>query len=333
MSKIKNAAIILLGIGEKAAAEVLKTMDPKDVRAIIEAINSIDNVNEEEVLTALNDFFTESNHSAGIDLRAKDKIKSSLMNVIGASGFSSFTQSDGVDKDLWLDLLRAQPAESIVDLIQDEHPQVITAIVIIIFNNISSENGTKLIKALPKELQNQVFIRMTRIGYISKFAIETLATYFKSELESSHRNNMVTVDGLETVANIVSYLDNETETRIIGELTNNNKDLVEKIQDKMFPFPRLAELDKKSLQILLNEIKNDDLVLALKGVDEHVKEVFLSNMSAKSAEILKDDMETKGPVKIAHVIDAQKNIIRIAKKLDQEEKIILTTKNNPDIVY
>lgn len=333
MNKIRNAAIIILGIGEKAAAEILKSMDPKEVRAIIEAINSVDTISEEDVLTSLKEFFTESNHDSGIDLSAKERIKSSLMHAMGSKGFGSFLESHTVDKDMWLDLLKDQPPESIVDLIQDEHPQIITAIVIMIFNNISSENGTKLIKAMPKDMQSQVFLRMTNIGYVSRFAIDTLAYYFKTELESSGRNNMITVDGLETVANIISYLDNATETQIMSELTSDNKELGEKIQDKMFPFHRLADLDKKSLQILLNEVKNEDLVIALKGVDEHVKEIFLSNMSVKSAEILRDDMEAKGPVKIAHVLDAQKGIIRTAKKLDQEEKIILSTKNDPDVVY
>lgn len=333
MDKIKNAAIILLGVGEKAATEVLKTMSPREVRAIIEAINSMDNITEEDVIRAINDFFIESNNSAGIDFTTKEQIKNSLLSAIGSKGGGAMIHGVNSDKDRWLELVKEQPMETIVDLIQDEHPQVITAIVIIIFNNISSECGTKLIKAMPKEMQNQVFRRMTSIGHISKFGIEAVGHFFQTELESSEKNNIITVDGLETVANIISYLDSETEKQIMTELTNDNKELGEKIQDKIFPFQRLADLDKKSIQVLLSEVKNEDLVIALKGVDEHIKEIFLQNMSQKSAEILRDDMESKGPVKIAAVLDAQKKIIRAAKKLDQEEKIILSNKNNPDVVF
>ncbi|RDI38530.1 flagellar motor switch protein FliG [Aquicella lusitana] len=333
MDKIRNAAIILLGVGEKAAAEILKSMNPREVKAIIDAINNIDSITEEDLIRAINEFFTESNNSSGIDISEKEMIKNTLLTAVGSKGGGVFIQGANPDKDSWLELIREQPMDSIVHLIQDEHPQIITAFVIIVFNNISSEHGTKLIKAMPKEMQNQVFKRMTNLGYISRFAIDAVAVYFQRQLESSERNNIISVDGLETVANIVSYLDSETERQIMAELTNEDKDLGEKIQDKMFPFQRLAELDKKSLQILLSEVKNEDLVIALKGVDDRVKEIFFQNMSAKSAEILRDDLESKGPVKLAHVLDAQKNIIRTAKKLDQEEKIVLSMKTNSDIVY
>ncbi len=331
MDKIRNAAIILLGLGDKAAGEVLKSMSPKEVRAIIDAINGIDRVTEEDILKAITEFFTESNNSAGIDLTRKEQIKNSLLSAMGA-GAGAFLEAVNLDKDRWLELIKDEPPDSIVSLIQDEHPQIITAIVIIVFNNISSECGTRLIKAMPKELQKQIFKRMTNFDYISKFAIDALAFFFHKELESTEKYNVIPINGLDTVANIISYLDSETERQIMADLTGENKELGEKIQDRIFPFQKLAELDKKSLQVLLSEVKNEDLVLALKGVDDTAREIFMQNMSSKSAEILRDDMESKGPVKISHVLDAQKNIIRIAKKLDQEEKIILTNKNNSEFI-
>ena len=332
MDRLRNAAIILLGVGEKNAAEILKSMDPKEVRAIIEAINTIDNVSEEDMIRALNEFFMETNHSSGIDMASKEQIKNSILTAMGNKGISSILR-DTNNESQWLELVRMQPVQAVVDMFQDEHPQIVTSMVIIVFNNLGSETGTKLIKSFPKNVQSQIFRRMTTMGSISRFAIDVLGNFFTNELENAGKNNVVSVDGLETMANIISYLDNETEREIMNELTNDNKALGEKIQDKIFPFQRLAELDKKSLQYLLNEVKNEDLVIALKGVDERVKEVFLQNMSSKSAEILKDDIEARGPVKLAHVLDAQKSIIRLAKKLDEEEKIVLSNKNNPDVVF
>ncbi|MHB1948807.1 MAG: flagellar motor switch protein FliG [Gammaproteobacteria bacterium] len=333
-NKIKNAAIILLGIGEKSAGDILKAMTPKEVRAIIEAINGLDNITEEDVITALNDFFTESNHSSGIDITSKEAIKNSLLAAVRSKGIGLGTLIQGVngDKERWLELVKGQPMKTVVDLIQDEHPQIITALVVLIFNNIGSDQGTELIKAMPRALQKQVFRRMAYIGHISKAAIDAFAAFFFQELDERENGNLITVDGLETVANIISYLDSDTEKVIMEELTGDNKELGEKILDKMFPFSRLADLDKRSIQILLSEANSEDLVIALKGVDEHIKEYFMQNMSTKSAEILRDEMESQGPVKIARVLDAQKNIIRLAKKLDQEEKIVLSNKNNPDVV-
>lgn len=333
-NKIRNAAIILLGIGDKQASEILKNMSPKEVRSILEAINNIDSVSEEDVVNALNDFFRDSNNSSGIDVSSKEQMKNSIIQAVGSrGGMGAIIQGIDSEKDKWLDLLKSQPVSNIVDLIQDEHPQIITALVIIIFNYLSSEHGTKIIKLMPKPMQNKVFRRMTGMGSMSKIGIDTLAAYFEKELEDSEKNNVITLDGLETVANIISYLDSETEHEIMNDLTSENKALGEKIADKIFPFQRLAELDKKSLQVLLKEVKNEDLLIALKGVDEHVKQIFMMNMSTKAAEILKDEMDSKGPVKLAAVLDAQKRIIRIAKKLDEEEKIILSTKNNPDVVF
>jgi flagellar motor switch protein FliG len=333
MDRVKKAAIILLGIGDKHASEILKNMSPKEVRSILEAINTLENIEEGDVNDALNEFFEESDNKFGIDIVSKEQVKNSILSAVGNKGIGSFMNVIDAEKDKWLELIREQPMKSVVDLMQEEHPQIMTALVIIIFNYLSSDQGTELIKLLPKPLQNQIFKRMSCIGSMSKFGIDALAIFFDKELLNSGQNNLITVDGLETVANIISYLDSQTEHEIMGEIVSENKALGEQLQDRIFPFQRLAELDKKSMQILLSETRNEDLVIALKGVDESVRQIFLQNMSNKSAEILKDEMESKGPVKVVAVMDAQKRIIRLAKKLDEEEKIILSSKNNPDIVF
>ena len=333
MDKIKSAAIILIGLGDKCASEVLKNMSPKEVRAILEAINSIENVSEEDVMEAMNSFFKETSSGLGVDFISKQNIKNSIISAVGNKGLVSLINGIDDGNDQWIELIRNQSPNSIADLIEDEHPQLLTALMVIMFNYAGSEYGTALVKLLPKPLQSQIFKRMTNIGSMSKYGIEVLSEFFVKELENVENNNMISLDGVEAVANIISYLDPETENEIMNELSIDNKVLSEKIQDKVFPFHKLADLDNKSLQVLLKEVKNDDLVLALKGVDDFVKNVFMQNMSQKSAEILRDEMESKGPVKLTNVLEAQKRIIKCAKKLDEEEKIILSTKNNPDIVY
>lgn len=324
MDKIKNAAIIIMGMGEKCAAEILKTMTPKDVQAIIEAINQIENVTEQDVVKALNEFFTESSSSAGVDIAS---IKNLLFSAVGSNH-----HTDGISDDQakWIESFKWQSHESIVAMIQDEHPQVLTMIISVILNG---DKASKVIKSLSKPLQNQVIKRASGLNPISVFAMEALAKFFKDKLDNTETYNAITVDGIEAVANIISYLDSDTEREIMSDLTNTDKVLTEKIQEKILPFERLAQLDNKSLQTLLKDVKNEDLVLALKGVDEYIKSVFMKNMSQKAAEILQDDIEAKGPVKLAAVVEAQKKIIRLAKKLADEEKIVLSTKSDPDVVY
>jgi flagellar motor switch protein FliG len=329
MDKIKNAAIIILGMGEKCASEILKNMSPKEVRRIMEAVSSIEEVSEKDVIQALNSFFKASNNDAGIDFSYKENIKNSLSYVLGMKGV------DGANGDVgkWIELLKTQPIHNIVDLIADEHPQIITA-VIVILTKISSDKASKIIKQLPKELQTAVIKKMTTICPISTYAIDTLSTFFEKLLEtSSERYNVVSVDGVEAAANIISSLDIDSEREIITDLITIDKAMAERIQEKILPFDRIAQLDSKSLQTLLKEIDNDDLVLALKGADDYVKNIVMKNMSNKSAEILKDELETKGPVKLSNVIEAQKKIIMTAKKLAEEEKIILSSRHDNDVIF
>lgn len=332
MDRIRNAAIILLGLGEKNAADILKNMNAKEVRAILNAINTIDSVTDDDVIQALNEFFKESDGAAGIDVVSKEQIKNSILMTVSTNGLDNIIHGIDNEKDKWIGIINDQPPNILVDLIQEEHPQVITAIVIIIFNYISSDYGTKVIRLLTKNLQNQIFKRMSCMGTMSRVGIESLGNFFETEFNMSSSNSVITLDGIETAANIISYLDTATEQQIMTEITNEDKVIGEKIQDRIFPFHRLAELDKKSLQVLLKEVKNEDLLLALKGVDDRVKDIFMQNMSQKAAEILKDEMDSKGPVKISAVHDAQKRIIRLAKKLDEEEKIVLSSKNSPDVL-
>jgi flagellar motor switch protein FliG len=329
MDKIRNAAIIMLGMGEKCAAEILKNMNPKEVEAIIEAINDIGNVSEVDVIKALNQFFKETNGS-GIDLVSREHIKNSLVSAVEHGRIGSLTEGIEEDKAKWIELFKWQQPETIFTMIQDEHPQIISVIVSVV---LSSEKASQVIKLFPKDAQSKIIKRMSNMGAVSTFAMDALSTFFESHLQNTEKYNAINVDGVEAVANIISYLDGDTEREIMSELENSNKALTEKIQEKILPFERLAQLDNKSLQTLLKEVNNDDLVLALKGADDYVKNSFMKNMSTKSAEILKDEMETKGPVKVASVIEAQKKIVILAKKLGEEEKIILSTKSDPDVLF
>ena len=328
MDKIRNAAIILLGMGDKAAAEILKNLNPREVQSIIEAINDIENVSEKEVVKALNEFFREANNNLGIDVVSKEYIKNSLVSSVGIKGI------DGIDSEKikWIEILKYQPMRNIIEIIQDEHPQIITSLIVILSNQ-TSEKASDLIKCMPKDMQNQIIKRMTYISPISTYGIDVLSVFFDKQFEDPDKFSAISVDGVEAVANIISYLDSDTEHEIMNYLSTDNQQLSDLIQDKLLPFDRLAELDGKSLQTLLREIDNDDLAIALKGVDDYVKNAFMKQMSSKSAEILKDDMEVKGPVKMSKVIEAQKKIILEAKKLAKEEKIVLASKNDNDIVF
>lgn len=330
MEKIRNAAIILLGIGEKYAGDILKNMSPKEIKSVIEEINKLDMVSEVEIIKALNDFFKDASGHNGIDLVTKEYLKNSLATA-AEFGMLGAQQEGGVDKrSKWLEVMKWQPVDSIVSTIRDEHPQVIAVITSFI---LSSEKASKVIKELPKPLQNEVVRRVSNMDSVSAYAMEVLYTFFEMELEKSEKSNAVSVDGVEAVANIISYLDTETENELMSSLASADQNLSERILDKAFPFDRLTQLDTKSLQALLKEVNNDDLILALKGTDDFVRGKIMKNMSVKAADILRDELENKGPVKVSSVLEAQKRIVALAKKMASEEKIILSTKSDAEIIY
>lgn len=330
MDRIKQAAIIMLGMGEKYAGEILKSMEPHDVEAIIRCIDKIGNVSEVEVVQALNEFFHDANNSSGIDIVSKETFKNSLVTVVENKKIQSMSDGTNDDNVKWIDVFKLQSSDMIYSIVQDEHPQVIAVIAAHI---LPSDKASQLIKRLPKELKTQVITLMASLGSVSTFGMNSLAMLFERELHNKQQYNEISINGVEAVANIISYLDSESEREIFEGISTINSDLSTIIQNHIMPFERLAQLDKKSLQTLLSEVENDDLVLALKGAEDYVRNVFLKNMASKSADILRDELESKGPVKISNVIDAQKRIVNHAKKLAEEEKIILSTKVNFDVIY
>jgi flagellar motor switch protein FliG len=323
MDKTQAAAIIILGLGDAVASEVLKNMSGKEVKSILEAIDNVGKITEEDLLEALDLFMQEINGIAGIDLASKEQFKKSILEESGKYN----------NNYNWLELIKMQPVSRIAELLQDEHPQIVTAVISCCTNMISSEYGINLLFQLPKSLQSIVIKRMPYISVVTNEAMEFLEKFFERELLKLEMNSSFTLNGIDVLANIISSLDSTSEHQIVNLISSKNKSLGDKIQDQIFPFQRLAELDKKSLQLLLAEIKSEDLVLALKGVDNRVKEIFFESMSIKTVEMLKDELASKGPVKISNVHEAQKRIIKIAKKMDEEERIILTSKNNHTVVF
>lgn len=327
----KKAAIILLGMGENHAAEILKILDHKEVEAIIEVMNNFEDVSEQEVIKALNDFFKETQLTSGLNTSSSNYIRNTLVSAMGSEKADMLINIDKQPKTNPLkgfELLKWQPMHPIVSALQDEHPQIITVALMC----IESEQSAQILKLLPKAIQNDVITRMTHSNPVSQYAMNALSDYLEEQFTKTEKFKLLTSDGFNLAANILAKMDMESENEIMTSIGEENQEINEKLQDKLFPFNKLAQMDSKGMQTFIVELNNDDLILALKGADEELKEVFFKNMSSKSAELLKEDLESKGPVKLSDVFEAQKRIIAIAKKLIQEERIFLTSNDNTTIL-
>jgi len=320
MSTLKNAAIILLGMGETCAAEVLKKLNYKDVEAIIDIMNNMDDVTEEDVIKAVNEFFKETKMFSGLSVSSENYIRNTLVSAVGDEKAGSLMEENSLIGQLQgIELLKWQPLHLIVDALKDEHPQIIA----VALACLDSDKAAEVLALLPNETSRDVVKRLSQLSPLSQVAMETLSDYLEQQFTQSPRFKVLVPDAMKGAADIISRLDAKTEDEIIKYLSKENKELSEKLQEKMFPFDKLGQFDTRSLQILLNEIESDELVLALKGADEELQEFVFSCMSSKNKDLVEEDMESLGPVKIEDIISAQKNIIEKAKAMAMEDKITL----------
>ncbi|MDP1603548.1 MAG: FliG C-terminal domain-containing protein [Legionella sp.] len=320
MDHLKNAAIIILGMGEEGAAEILRNMSHKEVELIIETMKNMGDVSEQEVISALNAFFNEANNTTGINVTSGEYIRKTFMNAVGQEKAGTIFDEDYLSEDMeGMELLKWQPLHTIIDVLGEEHPQMITVALM----SLDSEKSAQILSWLPKEKSNDIINRMTVLSQVSSFAMKTLSDYLLEQFSGTEKFKLITSDGVDRAANIIAHMDGAGESEVMSFLTSRNETVVQQIQEKLFPFERLGKFDSRSLQTLLTEISNDDLVLALKAADPALQNIFFKSMSSKTVSLIKDDLESLGPKKSEELIDAQKRIVDVAKRLLEEEKIIL----------
>ncbi len=327
-NKLQDAAILLMSMGKQAAAEVLKMLKPKQVEKLVEEIRALESVSEKEMVKTLNTFLQKSSGETGLIMNSDDFIRDALIDAVGTEKAGSILDKSTVDdKGKILQSLNWQPAKIIADIIQHEHKQVIT----IIFTYLDNEKAAQVLSLLPKEHCSDIVKRLSHVGPISPVALEELAAMLDEQIIDGGYFKELPLGGIDAAANIVNFLDSELENEIIDNITKFDQALSEKIKERMFPFERLADIDDRSLQMLLRDVSNDILVIALKGTDESVRSVFLKNMSGRAAAMLKDDLEAMGPISLSKVEAAQKEIVTTAQRLSKEGKVILDT-NSGDMV-
>ncbi len=321
MDDIERAAIVLLGMGEQRAAQVLKHMEAKQVEKVVMKMADLKHVTPEEANKAVQDFNQASSHETSLGVESKGFIKNTLVNAFGEEKAGSvldktFSDCNGIDFLQW------QDATAVSSLIRDEHPQIIA----VILTHIDGEKAADIIAELPSETRQEVMRRIVKIGPISPQALQELNSILEESAKEIRSYKKFSKGGAELAANIMNYVKGELEEEFMTNLTEFDGDISEKVQGHLFPFEKLLELDKRSLQTLLREVSSDDLLLALKGVDEETREIFFANMSERAADMLKDDLEAKGPVQLSKVIEGQKEIIASAQRMAKNGDIVLAGK-------
>lgn len=329
MDGIERAAILLLGMGEKNASEVLKHLEPRQVQKVGMAISTLSSVSKAKMQGVLGEFLTAIEEQTSLTVDAENYLRTVLINALGEEKAMPFIDRILVsDKDSGLNRLKWLDARLIADVIRNEHPQIIATIMI----HLDSEQAAEVVGYFTTEKRAEVLLRMCTIDTVKPEAISELGHVIEKQLSGQKVGKTASVGGIKSVADVINFLDGSMEEDLLSKINEWDQELCEKIKDKMFVFENLVDMDNRSIQTLLRDIANEQLMLALKGTTEPVKDKIFGNMSKRAADLLRDDLDMQGPVKVSEVEKAQRDILAIARSLAEEGKIALGTKGGEEMI-
>jgi len=321
----KRAAILMMVLGESEASKVLKFMDPEELELIGSAINALKDVTQHHIYDVLNDFSDVNKKHTPLDIGAQDYLKKILFQAIGPQKANSILSRIELGPNAsGLELLKWIDPETIADAIKDEHPQLIAILLV----HLKDEQAGKILELLDKDIKTNVVMRVARLGDVNSSALKEIELLIENRFSQEEDSKIKNLGGIKTAADILNNVDKDTENNIVEMLTEIDKELCEEIKGKMFVFDNLLTVDDRGMQTVLREAPQDKLVIALKGASAEVADKIFKNMSKRAAELLKDDLETSGPVRLAEVEDAQKEILEVALRLAEEGTIMLGGKGD-----
>jgi len=331
MTGPKKAAILLLALGEDAAADVMKNLEEAEIQQVGYYMSRFTDVSPEELDIVLEEFYRNSVMAdEGVNISSSpDFVKNALTKALGADRAKELSDNlRAGEEEAGLEALRYAEPIMISNYIRTEHPQTIALILSYLKN---AEQSSAVLRDLPESLQADILYRMAVIESIPPGVISEMNEVLTEEMKTA--GSMATsVGGVEPVAEILNSVDKATETRILASIEETNPDLAEQIRELMFTFEDMALIDAKQMQLVMKDVDQADMVLALKTASDAVKELIFSSMSSRAAEMVRDDLENLGPAKISDVEAAQQKIIKVVKKLEEAGTIIIAGAGGGDLV-
>jgi len=319
-SGVERAAVLMMLVGEEEAAAILQKLDPEEVRQLGAAMFAVADVGEAEVETLLDDFVGRARERTAIGFDPAPKVAAVMNRALGPEKATSILARITPPADACaIDLLDWLEAPDIAAMVEKEHPQVAA----LLLANLDPVIAAKVLELLPDAMQPDLLHRVARLGPITPEAIETLKTVVAGRTGSAAQPTGVTLGGTKEAAKIMSSARKATEQRVMPKLAKIDRETAKAIEEAMFVFDNLLDMDDKNLGTLIRNIDGDLLSRALKGVDEAARERFLACMSARAADGIRDEMEARGPMRLSEVLEAQKAIIQIARTLAKDGTIMM----------
>jgi len=307
-------------VGEEEAAAILQKLDPEEVRQLGKAMFAVADVGEPEVQMVLDDFVGKARDRTAIGFDPKPIIETMMTRALGPEKADSvLARITPPDAQCQIDLLDWMDAAEIAAMIEKEHPQIAAVVIA----NLDQDVAGQVLELLPDSIQPEILHRVARLGPITPEAVDTLRTMLANRSGTGGQSAGVMLGGTKEAARILSGARKTTEQRVMPKLFKIDREVAKAIEEALFVFENLLDMDDKNLGTLIRNIDSDLLTRALKGVDEATRNRFLGCMSSRAADGIRDEMEARGPMKLSEVLDAQKAIIQLARALAKDGTIMM----------
>jgi flagellar motor switch protein FliG len=317
---IENAAILLMSLGEEEASEVFKHLSPKEVQALGETIAKLKVIKRAQVETVLDKFDAVAETQSTLVTDTDEYVRAVLRKALGEDKanllLDRILQGSDVSS---IESLKWMDAASVAELLRNEHPQIIAAILA----HLDFDQTSSVLKLFTERGRNEVLIRIATLDGIQPTALKDLNEVMSQILAGGERMKKSSLGGAKTAAEIINMMGSSVEASVLDYIREADADLAQKIMDNMFTFDDVNKIDDKGIQAVLKEVQTESLVVALKGASPELREKVFRNMSSRAAETLREDLETRGPVRLSEVEAEQKEMLKIVRRLVDEGQIVL----------
>lgn len=318
---VEKSAIFLMTLGEREAAEVLKYLEPKEVQKISSAMVKLKNLGRDQISEVFHDFLAVASDKTTIGMDSNEYIRSMLTQALGddkAAGLldriMNNSDTSGIESLKWMD------PDAVAEMISNEHPQIIATILV----HLDPDQSANILKNLTERTRNDVLLRISTLDSIQPTALRELNDVLSKLLSGGVSQKKKSLHGgVATAAEILNFMGTALEAEMMENVRNFDPELAQKIEDKMFIFEDILEIDDRGIQQILREVQSESLIISLKGASEALREKIFKNMSQRAAEMMREDLESKGPVKLSDVEVNQKEILKIVRRLSEEGQIAL----------
>ena len=320
LSRIDQAAILLVSLGEGTAAEILKHMGPKEVQRLGTAMAQLQNVQQFEVEYVVTNFMEEVRTQTGLGMGADNYIRNMLVTALGedkAHGLIDRILLGG--NTTGLDTLKWMEARSVAEIIRNEHPQIQA----IVLAYLDADQSAEIVTYFPEKVRLDVIMRVASLDTVQPSALQELNKILEKQFSGNAGAQTKEMGGFKTAAEIMNNLESSVENELMEAIKEIDEDMGTQISELMFVFDNLKDVDDRGIQTLLREVSSEVLIMALKGADEELQEKIFKNMSTRAAELLRDDLEARGPVKVSEVENAQKEVLTICRRMADAGEISL----------